>query len=285
MHAHARSCLLGAAMLLPLAASLAPALHAQDDGPPNVLVMQREFLKPGKGGMLHDRSESAFVRAFSSGEPNVHYFALDALSGPSRSLFLASYDSFAAWEKELNAIHANKEKAAAVDRAQLADGDLLSNYDAVALMLRPDLSLNKGHIKGTRYFEIMAFVVKPGHRHEFAELAHLYADAYRKAAPDAHWDCFEAVYGTPLPSFPGVTFVVINTMDSLAETDGGMRNSEKVAAALGPDGMKKVEELTAASVETQTTNLFAINPRISNPSADWVKRDPDFWKGPVPSGK
>jgi hypothetical protein len=73
MHALIRRSLLGGAMLLPLAAFVSPVLQAQDDGPPKVLVIQREYLKPGKGGMLHDHSESAFVKAFSSGEPNVHY--------------------------------------------------------------------------------------------------------------------------------------------------------------------------------------------------------------------
>ena len=50
--------------------------------------------------MLHDRSESAFVHAFGEAKSPYHYFALDSLSGPSRSLFLFAYDSFADWEKE-----------------------------------------------------------------------------------------------------------------------------------------------------------------------------------------
>jgi hypothetical protein len=269
-------------MLLPFAAFLSPALQAQDDGPPKVLVIQREYLKPGKGGMLHDRSESAFVKAFSSGEPNVHYFAMDSLSGPSRSLFLAGYDNFAEWEKQLSAVNANTEKAAAIDRATLADGDLLSNYESVAMMLRPDLSLNKGSIHGTRYFEITTFIVKPGHMHEFEELAHMYADTFRKVAPETHWDCFEVMYGSVAPGVPtGSTFVVVNTMKSLNETDKGVADSEKFSKELGSSGMAKAEELTAASIETTATNLFQINPRMSNPLPEWVKQDPDFWKGPA----
>ena len=63
------------------------------------------------------------------------------------------------------------------------DGDLLSGYDAGAMMLRPDLSLNKGSIDGARYFEITAFVVKPGHVHDFAELTQIYIDTFRKSLP------------------------------------------------------------------------------------------------------
>jgi hypothetical protein len=283
MHARVRNLFSSCALLLPLAAVLAPVLNAQaaadEDGPPKVLVIHREYLKPGKGGMIHDRSESAFVHAFADAKSPYHYFAMDSLSGPSRSLFFFSYDSFADWEKENAAISSNKALAAKVDQASLTDGDLLAGYDAAAMMLRPDLSLNKGSIDGARYFEITVFVVKPGHMHDFAELSHLYIDAYKKIAPETHWDTFEVMYGNPLPTVAGGgVFLVFNLMKSLAETDKSIQNSDKFAAELGADGMKKVSELTAASVEATSTNLFAINPRISNPPAEWVKKDPGFWK-------
>src|SRR6201994_3715378 len=157
MHALVPKLLTGC-FLLPLAAALSPLLHAQtpppEDGPPNVLVIHREYLKPGKGGMLHDRSESAFVQAFAEEKSPYHYFALDSLSGPSRSLFLFAYDSFADWEKETAAVRSNPALAAKIDKATLNDGDLLSGYDAGAMTLRPDLSLNKGSIYGARYFEV-----------------------------------------------------------------------------------------------------------------------------------
>ena len=166
MHALAQKLFPACVLLLPLAAALSPVLNAQnadvEDGPPKVLVIHREYLKPGKGGMLHDRSESAFVHAFADAKSPYHYFGLDSLSGVSRSLFLFSYDSFADWEKETAAIGSNKALAAKVDQASLMDGDLLASYDAAAMTLRPDLSLNKGSIDGARYFEITTFVVKPG---------------------------------------------------------------------------------------------------------------------------
>jgi hypothetical protein len=30
--------------------------------PPKVLLIQREYLKPGRGGSVHEKTESAFVR-------------------------------------------------------------------------------------------------------------------------------------------------------------------------------------------------------------------------------
>ena len=288
MHPLVRKLSFGCAMLLPFAFPLSPALNAQnaqEDGPPNVLVIQREYLKPGKGGMLHERSESAFVRAFASSKSNSHYFALDSLSGPTRALFLTGYNSFADWEKDRAAVNNDKVLSAAVDHAAQMDGDLLSGYDSAAMMLRPDLSLNKGSINGTRYFEITTFVVKPGHRHDFEQLAHMYADAFRKIAPEMHWDCFEVMYGNPAPGFPtGGAYIVVNTMKSLAETDKGIADFEKFSKEVGESGMQKIEELSAASIETTGTNLFEINPRMSNPPQEWVTREPGFWKAaPQPS--
>jgi hypothetical protein len=279
MHALVRNLLFGCAALLPLAAPVLNAQTAMEDGPPNVLVIHREYLKPGKGGALHERSESAFVHAFADAKTNYPYFALDSLSGPSRSLFLFGYSSFAEWEKETSAIGTNKALAEKVDQASLTDGDLLTGYDVGAMMLRPDLSLNKGSIEGTRYFEITTFVVKPGHLHEFTELAHMYMDCYRKVAPETHWDTFQVMYGNPLPSASGGDiFLVMNLMKSLTDTDKSIKDSDKFATELGPTGMQKVSELSAASIEATTTNLFRINPRESNPPADWIKKEPGFWK-------
>ena len=47
---------------------------------------------------------------------------------------------------------------------------------------------------------------------------------------------------------------------------------------MGEDGMKKLRELTAATVESSQTNLFSFNPRMSYVGEDFIKADPDFWK-------
>ena len=62
------------------------------------------------------------------------------------------------------------------------------------------------------------------------------------------------------------------------ETDKSIKASDKFASELGPSGMQKVSELSAASVQLSNTNLFLINPRESNPPSEWVKKDPGFWK-------
>ena len=82
------------------------------------------------------------------------------------------------------------------------------------------------------------------------ELAKIYIDTYRKIAPQTHWDTFEVMYGSPVPTAAGgAVFLVFNLMKSLAETDKSIQDSDKFASELGASGMQKVSELTAASVE------------------------------------
>ena len=86
-------------------------------------------MKPGKGGALHQKTESAFVRAMAAAKDTTYYLGMDAISGPSRSLFFTGYGSFAEWEKEALVEQKNATLAAALDRAEVADGDLLQSYE------------------------------------------------------------------------------------------------------------------------------------------------------------
>lgn len=262
------------ASALVLVTGLGVAAAQQEMGPPKVLVIQREFLKPGKGGPTHERSESAFVRAMMAAKWPTHYIALDAMSGQSRSLFLVGYPSFAAWEKDNLAMAKNTTLQGAFDRAILADGELLSSYDQGVFMLSEEGSLRAGtaDVPRSRYFEISRFVVKPGHRKEWEELVKLYKQGYENI-PSAKWALFESVYGTD----NGGLYLVFNPMKSLAEVEEGYADEKKFVEAMGEDKMKRLAELTEACIASQQTNLFHFNPKMSYPQESWIKADPAFW--------
>ena len=104
--------------------SLAAAQEMQGQemqGPPKVLQITREFIKPGKSGALHDASESKFVAAMTKAKWPTHYVAMNSLSGKSRALYLAGYPSFDAWGKDNAAIDKNKDLSAELDRDSVAD--------------------------------------------------------------------------------------------------------------------------------------------------------------------
>ena len=261
-------------LLCGFAAASAQQNSDQSMKPPNVLVVMREFLKPGKSGSLHAKSESAFVQAMTAAKWPTHYFAADSMSGQSRSLFFVGYNSLEAWEKDNLATQANSTLASALDSAAIADGDLLTEYDTNVAVYRDDLSFHAGvNIAQMRYFEISRFVVRPGHEKEWEDLVKEYISGYSKAVPDAHWAIFESVYGQD----NGGVFLLFNPMKSLAEADRSFADSKKFAAALGESGMKKVEDMSASCIESTQTNLFIFNPKMSYPDDAWVKADPAFW--------
>ena len=110
----------------------ATSLYAQDtefSQPPNVLVIAREYTKPGKSGALHEKSESAYVKAMEAAKWPVNYIAMDSVSGVNRSLFVYGYPSFDAWEKDNAAQAKNPTLSAANDRAWSVEGDLLASTD------------------------------------------------------------------------------------------------------------------------------------------------------------
>ncbi len=242
--------------------------------PPKVLVIQREFVKPGRAGSVHAKSESAFVQAMTAAKWPTHYFAADSLSGRSRTLFFIGYDSFEAWEKDNLATAGNATLSSALDSAALADGDLLTEYDTSVNVFRDDLSLHSPvNIARMRYMEISRFVVRPGHSMEWEALVKMYKTAYEKAVPDTHWAVFQSMYGTD----NGGVFLVFTPMKSLGQIDRSFADSKKFSDSLGQDGMKKLEDLEASCVESVQTNLFMFNPKMSYPTDAWIKTDPDFW--------
>jgi len=137
---------------------------------PKVLQITREFVKPGKGGTAHDKAESAFVKAMSEAKWPTYYVALSSLSGKTRVLFLTSYASYEAWQKDGDAVEKNATLSSALNQANEADGELLESVDQGVFVLREDMSL-RAHpdLSQFRYMEISSYHVRPGHTHEWNE--------------------------------------------------------------------------------------------------------------------
>lgn len=240
---------------------------------PKVLVIEREWLKPGRSGAIHEKSEANFINAVKAAKWDTRYVAATSMSGRPRALFLFGYDSFAAWEKDNRATEANSVLSAALDKASMTDGDLLTEYNQNVYTLDEENSLRLSDAVHARYFEISMYHIKPGHRKEWMDLVKLYHDTLEKAVPSANWALYESYYGED----NGGIYITITPMKSLAEDDAGMGDGKKIQEALGASGMKHVSELTAACLDSQQTNLFEINPRMSYPSDEWIKAD-SFWK-------
>jgi hypothetical protein len=250
------------------------AIAQEKSAPPRLLVIQREFIKPGKSGTVHEKSESVFVQAMARAKWPTHYIAMQSLSGKPRTLFFTSYDSYESWEKDVQAQDKNASLSAALDRANEADGALLDSSDQGVFTYAAELSLHPvGDLSHMRYLQIWAVSVKPGHWKEWMEINKIYRTAAEKAVPTLHWAVYEGAYGVP-----NGTYLFFTARKSAAELDRGPMEDKAIQDALGEENMKKLDEMFAAAVASSESQIFSFSPSMSYASEELVKGDPDFWK-------
>jgi len=263
---------------LAVGCSYTAAAQQQSSGSiPKVLQITREYSKPGKNGAAHDKSEGAFVAAFARAKSPTHYIGMTSLSGKQRAIFLTSFASFEAWEKDNENVMKNASLASSLDQAGLKDGDLLDSIDQGVFYFREEMSLRPlTDLSHTRYLDVTVFHVRPGKGPEWEQLGKLATEAYAKGDPEAHWGMFELVYGGE-----GGTFLLLTARKSLTEVDRQFRMEKQFNDAIGADTLKKINDLYGAAVDSVQSQLFAYDPAMSYVDDSWIKSDPGFWK-PAP---
>jgi hypothetical protein len=241
---------------------------------PKVLQITREFIKPGKAGALHDKSESAFVQAMTRAKFPTHYVAMNSLSGKTRALYFTRYDSFAAWERDNKSVDKNPALSADLERASVADGELLDSMDQAVFVRDDDLSYRlQSDLSMVRFVEVTEFHVRLGHMGDWRTLVKMYRDGQQKAGTSAHWGMYQVAYGAE-----DGTWLMLTGDKSMADIDVGFKEDKQFRDAMGEDGLKKLDALYGATVDHANSQLFQVNPKQSYVSEDWIKADPDFWK-------
>ncbi|HEV2064458.1 MAG TPA: hypothetical protein VGS00_07905 [Thermoanaerobaculia bacterium] len=259
-------------LVLSATSSLLAQTPAAPGGPPKVLQIFREEVKPGKS-VAHEKWETGWPRAFAKANWPTRFLAITSLSGPSEAWFLTGHESFAAWEKDRQ----NFDKAAALkaedDRLSAGDGEFLSASRSIVAALREDLS-NKPNITlgKMRYFRIVMYRVRPGHETDFADAAKIVREAYEKAKVDFPWAVYQIVSG-----MPGPTYLVFAPMKSLEEIDAAQARSKTIQEAEGEENGKKLQKLSSDGFLTTESNIYAFSPKMSYVAPEVASADPDFW--------
>jgi hypothetical protein len=242
---------------------------------PKILQFTIEYTKPYKGGAAHDKTESAFIAAEQKAKFPVYYVAMNSMSGKSRALFMTHYDTFEEWEKDNKIADGNSTLSAGLERAGLADGELLDEVDSVVYTYDEDLSFHPhSDLDKHRVYQIAVFHVRPGKQKEWRDVVKMVKDAHEKAGTSAHWGMYEIAFGAP-----DGTFIALTGDPSMSAIDLGYSEDKKFIAGLGGDaGMRKLDQMFGDAVESSHTELFTVNPKESYVSDDWIKSDPGFWK-------
>ena len=160
---------------LPLAVACISMAAAQDQAstttPPKYLQITVEYTKPGKGGLAHDKTESAFVQAMTKAKFPINYFAYNSMSGKPRAIYISGFDSFADLGKA-NKIFDNPTVAAAFEPLSVADGELLEDSKQLIFSYADDLSLRPGvDLFHHRFLEADIIHVRSGRSKEFRRVA------------------------------------------------------------------------------------------------------------------
>jgi len=258
--------ILAAGLLL----SGASLILAQSPEPPNILRIYREDIKSGRSS-AHERVESGYARAFAkTAYPS--YVALDGLSGTSQVWFLEMNDSYAAMEK---AIQLSETEPLKSTLAQLSaqDGDLRTGERGMIATYQKDLSYLPvpSNLAKARFFTINTVRIRPGHAADFAEMRKLLNAAFAKNGSQQRRVVYSVVSG-----MPNGTYLILSAMDSLKTMDP-LPTAMPMAQAFGPDNQARYNKLTADIVISAEQTLFAISPKMSNPTKEMIAADPDFW--------
>ncbi len=263
---------------LSLAVSGITMSAAQDQSPapmnpPKYLQITVEYLKPGKGGLAHDKTESAFVQAMTKAKFPINYWAYNSMSGRPRAIYISGFDSFNELGKA-NKIFDTPSVAASIEPLNVADGELLQDSKQLIFSYDEDLSLHpEVDLFHHRFLEADIIHVRQGHGKEFHDLAKMWIDFYQKAGARAHWDAFHVEYGED-----GGSYVFLSADKSLDDVDTGFADGKKFGALLTDDDKKRLRELRAAAIDEDRTELYYVNPSQSYVPESFIKADPGYWK-------
>jgi hypothetical protein len=256
--------ILSAGLLL----SGASLIQAQSQEPARILRIFREDIKSGKGA-AHEKVEAAYAHTFAkSGYPA--YVALDGMTGTSQAWFLERYDSYEAMEK---AIHLSQTEPMKTTLGQLdaQDGELRSGERGMIATYQKDLSYTPVPPLGpkARFYTINTVRIRPGHAADYAEMRKMANAAFAKADSKQRRVVYSVASGAPAG-----TYLILSATDSLKTMDAqpGMTMRE----AYGTDYDRYVKLQSDIVISSEST-LFSINPKMSNPSKDFIAADPEFW--------
>jgi hypothetical protein len=240
--------------------------------PPAMIQIYREEVKPGKTS-LHVKSEAAFLRDFKAAKLTPNYTAFATITGPDEAWFVARYDNYASFGKDLTAQDKSSARAA-MDKDLVADGELLSRSTSIIARYREDLSYRPGvNIPLTRYFNVSIVRVRPGHVTDFEDARKIVKAAHEKTSLKFNYSVYQVISG-----MPAGTFLIMSYGKSLADFDAaGDIHGQAYRDAVGDDGRKKLNDLAASGTIGSDSMIFAVDPRMSNPDKATIDADPAFW--------
>ena len=264
-------------LLFVVVITLAAISQVAAQGPPRVLLIIREDIKPGMMA-AHGRHSAEFAGIFNRLQTPNYRIALVPVAGSENEvMYITGADNFAELEKLQKATdeklaNASGMMRADLDRLEKEAPAMHAGMRDIMAVFRPDLSYNPGVAIATmRYFAVTTVRVRPGQEDDYREYVTDVVKAARdKVKAELHVACFQVIAGSP-----GITYMCFRPMKSLAEYD--LRIGPRVREAMSDDQKKKADRLLSESVDSTETSVYAFNPQMSYLSKEMAAGDPAFW--------
>lgn len=255
-------------------AQTAPAPH----GPPKVLYLVREDIKPGMMP-AHNKHSASFATIFGKLQTPNYRIALVPLAGSENEVvYLTGADTFAQLEGMLQATDKKMGAATGAIRTDLTrlQGEAPQLHAAMRDMLaiyRPELSFNPGVVlPQMRYFNMTTVRLRPGKDAAYAEYIQKVVNVAREKAKvdNVHLAVFQVISGTG-----GGTYLIFRPMKSLGELDDPA--AMRVRAAMSDDMRKDADKAYNDAVMSSDTATYWLTPEMSYVEKEFAALDPSFW--------
>lgn len=264
-------------LLLILSALPALAQETPRMGPPKVLLIVREEIKPGMMG-THGRHAGEFVNIFNQLQTPNHRIAMVPVAGNENEvLYITPAESFAEIERvnkstDQKIASLNGTMRVRMDALEKEGPALHSAMRDMMAVYRPELSFNPGvNIAQMRYFTVTTTRVRPGFDAVYQEYVQKVINVARQKArvDDLHVAVFQVVSGAP-----GGTYLAFRPMKSLAEMDNPV--GMKVRAAMSDDQRKDADKAVREAIMSSEISTYAFVPGMSYVDKEFAAMDP-FW--------
>jgi hypothetical protein len=253
-------------------------VFAQDppkEGPPKVLYIVKEDIKPGLMG-AHNKHSASFVNIFST--PNYRIALVPVAGSENEVVYLTGCDSFKELEGVLNDTDKKMAVASGNTRAELDRLDkeapvLHAGMRDMFALYRPEFSYNPGiDVRTMRYFSITTVRVRPGHDPQYTDYLQKIVNVARQKAKvnGLHVAVFQVISGSQVG-----TYMLFRPLRSLAEFDEQIQM--KVRAAMSDDMKKDADKAASEAIMSSETSTYAYAPSMSYVEKDFAAGDPAFW--------
>jgi hypothetical protein len=251
-----------------LCAIAVPLASQAPTDPPRVLRIIREDIKEGKGA-AHAKSEHAFMQEAARLKYPANILGMTSITGASQAWFLEAHDSFGAVEATMAAFEKPDAQYAKLDEL---DSELRTSSRVWLAAYHPELSYRGQEfmqaLPKARYVNISIVRMHAGHFQEFAEMAHLAADALQKSMSDQPVVIYMMTSG-----MLDETYLLFEPTATLKSLDA----QPDVYRAMGDTGSARFLKLARENTVSEESLIFAIDPKMSYVSKDFAAVDPEFW--------